>query len=117
MNGALILEALDQTLDSSLRPLILPFYEHLSLDEQFVRMNHHFPQENSADGLSYLQYIIGEEGAWIDPWLRTSALYAAPEIAAEADLSEALYVAVRYEHPMVAETALWSLSKLAPIAL
>ena len=111
---ALILEALDQTLDSSLRPLILPFYEPLNLDEQFTHMNHHFPQDTSADALSYLEYIIGEEGIWIDPWLRTSTIYAAPDIATDTDLSEALYAALRFEHPMVAETALWSLSKLAP---
>lgn len=111
---ALILEALDHTLDSSLRPLVLPLYERLSLKEQFARLNHHFPQDSNADGLSYLEYIIGEEGVWIDPWLRTSAIYAAPDIAKNVDLSEALYVAVRFDHPMVAETALWSLSKLAP---
>jgi Cyclic nucleotide-binding domain len=111
---ALILEALDQTLDSALRTRLFPLYERLSLDEQFARLNHHFPQDAAWDGLSYLEYIIGEEGSWIDPWLRTSAIYAAPKIAREVDLSEALYVAVRFNHPMVAETALWSLSILAP---
>jgi HEAT repeat protein len=111
---ALILEALDQTLESSLRPRVLPLYERLSLEEQFARLNHLFPQNTSLDAIGYLEYIIGEEGVWIDPWLRTSALYVAPFIAQDADLSESLYVAVRFDHPMVAETALWSLSVLAP---
>lgn len=58
---ALILEALDQTLESELRLRVLPFYERLGLDERYTRMSQYFPQDASADGLNYLDYIIGEE--------------------------------------------------------
>jgi HEAT repeat protein len=110
---ALILEALEHLLDDELKPLVMPIFERISSEEQVKRLNHFYPQDDAADAAVYLEYIISAQGFWIEPWLRTSALFAAPDVGKMA-LAEAVYTVAKNEKGMVGETALWSLSRMSP---
>jgi hypothetical protein len=113
-NWALILEALEQLLDDELRPIILPVFERISSEEQVKRLHNFYPQDDAADAAFYLEYIIAAQGLWIEPWLRTSALFAAPDIGKMA-LADVVYNVVKTEEKgMVNETALWSVSRMSP---
>lgn len=112
-NWALILEALEQLLDDGLDPLILPVFERISTEEQVKRLNSFYPKDESADAVVYLDYIISAQGLWIEPWLRVSALFAAPDVGKMA-LVDTVYTIAKEEKGMVGETALWSLSRMSP---
>jgi hypothetical protein len=87
--------------------------ERISPEEQLKRLSNIFPVDESADAVVYLEYIILAHGLWIEPWLRTSALFAAPDIGGAA-LADAVYQVLKLEEGMVRETALWSLSRISP---
>jgi HEAT repeat protein len=112
-NWALMLEALEQVVDAEMRPMVLPLVERISPEEQLKRLSAVFPVDESADAVVYLDYIILAQGLWIEPWLRTSALFAAPDIGGMA-LADSVYQVLKAEHGMVRETALWSLSRISP---
>jgi HEAT repeat protein len=110
---ALILEALEQLLDSEVKAMILPLVERISPQEQLKRLSSIFPVDESADAVVYLDYIILAHGLWVEPWLRASALFAAPDIGGMA-LADAVHTVLNQEAGMVRETALWSLSRISP---
>ncbi|MEL6307612.1 MAG: HEAT repeat domain-containing protein, partial [Chloroflexota bacterium] len=111
---ALILEALDQVIDNEVKLFVMPLFERLSVDALWDKLHDQFPEQASLTAEEVLTGIISENDLWIDPWLRTSAIYVVPEIGASDDLARILYEVMKTHDGIVAETALWSLSRVAP---
>ncbi len=108
---ALALEALEQIIDRDLRPLIIPIFESVPVGQKHQRLAKLIPVPEPRTAYQHLHDLIRDEQ--VDPWLRTTAIYAAAQLD-DIQLADPISLALKDEHPMVVETAMWTISQIAP---
>lgn len=113
-NDAYTLEALDQMLEPDMKRLLFPLLEPLTETQRLTRLREIVSVPNILMEPT-LRRIITQEGepGWYDPWLRATAVHATTRFKGET-MTRTLLDAAEDPDPMVAETAMWALFRIAP---
>jgi AAA family ATP:ADP antiporter len=107
---AYALEMLDSFLSGNLKDLIFPLLEELPENERLERLDRAHPGLK-VEPSRILEVVAVKEDLWISPWPKAVALYL---IGKSGDPAyEALLSGLRgHRTPLLAETALWALSRI-----
>jgi AAA family ATP:ADP antiporter len=107
---AYALEMFDSFLPGNLKERIFPLLEDLPRDERLERLGRAHPGLE-VEPSRVLEALAGKEDVWISPWPRALAIYLmgqSGDPAYEAPLSGFR----GHRTPLLAETALWALSRI-----
>jgi AAA family ATP:ADP antiporter len=111
---AYALEALDNLLSQEHKPWILPLFDDLTPAQQLIHLQERFPQTMPGP-VDRIIGIVKRSNRWITPWLRASAIFSTGAFPDHyADFTPAVVSVLKDPAPLIAETALWALHRLAP---
>jgi CRP-like cAMP-binding protein/HEAT repeat protein len=111
---AYALEVIDLLVSQELKAILLPLLDDLTPTQRLGHLNTFFPQQNLSRN-QRLSDIIRGPGEWVNPWTKVCALYAIA-LDPRSSTKDTVIFALSNPNPMIRETALWTLSKLDPIA-
>ncbi len=110
VHHAYTLEMLDSFLSGDLKELIFPLLEDLPQNERLERLSRVHPGLEVEPSL-VLEAVAGKEDVWISPWPRAVAVYLMGKSGNPPN--KALLSRLKgHRTPLLAETALWALSKI-----
>jgi hypothetical protein len=110
---AYALEIIDVLVSQPLKNCLFPLLDDATPAQRVQRLQAHFPQTALALPQRLRDILTRAEGQ-TTPWIKVCTLYTVAERRAGACL-EAVRAALADPAPHVRETALWALSRLAPV--
>jgi HEAT repeat protein len=109
--GAYALEIIDVLVSSDMKGILFPLLDNsLSPEQCLHHLRNDFPQETLTHQQRLQAIIIGKSIS-VDPWTKACALYTVAQLNI-IELSEIVALALFAPHPMVRETAVWTIFKL-----
>jgi|GEM_PF-1267485 len=96
------LRTLEILLDKSLRPLILPLFSRVTVNERLS----HWQSQTIQKSLPPNERLLNILQSDLPPWLLAYTLFAIQSERAQSILSRVLPL-TRHDHPLVSETAIW----------
>jgi CRP-like cAMP-binding protein len=104
------LELLDTLLPREMKVYLLPLLDELTLEERLQRLSVSFPQARLSRE-QILHGLITVTAVQHEPWIAASALFTAGQVGVASCRAPAT-AALRSPHPLVRETAHWTLARL-----
>ncbi len=109
---AYALEIIDLLIDSDLKPQLLPLLDTITPMQALRQIGAHLSTPSLSPVEEIAELIMGSNRA-VTPWLRSCAIHVGMYISVET-LIPLMVSSLHASAPLVRETALWALTRIAP---
>lgn len=104
------IELLDMFIDESIKPILFPLLEDISVQQKIAKLQNHFPRITLSHE-DVLKHLITRDYRYTNRWTRACAMYALAHVD-NLETKQELVANLFHKDELLRETAAWALYKL-----